>query len=64
MIRAGRFLTEGGFAGANEVTTPISDTTCVVADRGNVVAATPSCNLCGNRPDPRTGVTQATACAA
>jgi len=47
-------------AEANEVRTPISDTTtCVVADRwGNVVAATPSCNLCGNKPDPRTGVTQ------
>ncbi|MGD9496407.1 MAG: gamma-glutamyltransferase family protein [Armatimonadota bacterium] len=44
----------------NEVRTPISDTTtCVVADRwGNVVAATPSCNLVGNQPDPRTGVTQ------
>ncbi|MFP4249759.1 MAG: gamma-glutamyltransferase family protein [Armatimonadota bacterium] len=44
----------------NEVRTPISDTTtCVVSDRwGNVVAATPSCNLVGNRPDPRTGVTQ------
>ena len=44
----------------NEVRTPISDTTtCVVADRwGNVVAATPSCNLVGNLPDPTTGVTQ------
>ncbi|NLO06924.1 MAG: hypothetical protein GX131_13950 [candidate division WS1 bacterium] len=53
-------LIGGGPAAANEVTTPISDTTtCVVADRwGNVVAATPSCNLCGNQPDPRTGVTQ------
>lgn len=40
--------------------TPISDTTtCVVADRwGNMVAATPSCNLGGNQPDPKTGVTQ------
>lgn len=49
-----------GDADANVVRTPISDTTtCVVADRrGNVVAATPSCNLCGNKPDPRTGVTQ------
>ncbi|MFW5869006.1 MAG: gamma-glutamyltransferase family protein, partial [Armatimonadota bacterium] len=49
-----------GDADENEVRTPISDTTtCVVADRwGNVVAATPSCNLVGNRPDPRTGVTQ------
>jgi gamma-glutamyltranspeptidase/glutathione hydrolase len=44
----------------NEVHTPISDTTtCVVADRwGNVVAATPSCNVVGNQPDPKTGVTQ------
>ena len=33
---------------------PVSDTTtCVVADRwGNVVAATPSCNLSGNLPGP------------
>jgi len=55
-----RALAGDGSADANEVTTPISDTTtCVVADRwGNVVAATPSCNLCGNEPDPRTGVTQ------
>jgi len=38
---------------------PIQDTTtCVVADRwGNVVAATPSCNLVGNKPGP-SGVTQ------
>ena len=38
---------------------PIQDTTtCVVADRwGNVVAATPSCNLAGNRPGVL-GVTQ------
>lgn len=45
---------------SNDVRTPISDTTtCVVADRwGNVVAATPSCNLVGNQPDPTTGVTQ------
>ena len=44
----------------NPVTTPISDTTtCVVADRwGNVVAATPSCNLAENQPDPRTGIVQ------
>jgi len=35
-------------------------TTCVVADRwGNVVAATPSCNLYGNKPGP-SGVTQGT----
>ncbi|MFO7945916.1 MAG: gamma-glutamyltransferase [Armatimonadota bacterium] len=39
---------------------PNSDTTtCVVADRwGNVVSATPSCNLLTNEPDPKTGVTQ------
>ena len=38
---------------------PVQDTTtCVVADRwGNVVAATPSANLVGNRPGPA-GVTQ------
>ncbi len=38
---------------------PIQDTTtCVVADRwGNVVAATPSCNLLSNRPGP-SGVNQ------
>ncbi|NQT13415.1 MAG: gamma-glutamyltransferase [Planctomycetes bacterium] len=38
---------------------PVQDTTtCVVADRwGNVVAATPSCNLVGNVPGP-SGVTQ------
>ncbi len=38
---------------------PVRDTTtCVVADRwGNVVAATPSCNLVGNTPGP-SGVTQ------
>lgn len=38
---------------------PIQDTTtCVVADRwGNVVAATPSCNLLTNRPGP-SGITQ------
>lgn len=38
---------------------PIQDTTtCVVADRwGNVVAATPSCNLLSNKPGP-SGVTQ------
>jgi gamma-glutamyltranspeptidase/glutathione hydrolase len=40
-------------------TIPVQDTTtCVVADRwGNVVAATPSCNLVGNKPGP-SGVTQ------
>ncbi len=39
--------------------TPVQDTTtCVVADRwGNVVAATPSCNLLSNRPGP-SGVVQ------
>ncbi len=44
----------------NAVQTRISDTTtCVVADRwGNVVAATPSCNLGGNEPDAMTGVVQ------
>lgn len=54
-----RALLRPDAADANEVRTPISDTTtCVVADRwGNMVAATPSCNLVGNRPDPRTGVT-------
>jgi gamma-glutamyltranspeptidase / glutathione hydrolase len=38
---------------------PVQDTTtCVVADRwGNVVAATPSCNLLGNLPGP-SGITQ------
>ncbi len=55
-----RALLGGGDADAHGVRTPISDTTtCVAADRwGNVVAATPSCNLVGNQPDPRTGVTQ------
>ncbi len=40
-------------------TIPVQDTTtCVVADRwGNVVAATPSCNLLTNRPGP-SGVNQ------
>jgi gamma-glutamyltranspeptidase/glutathione hydrolase len=38
---------------------PVQDTTtCVVADRwGNLVAATPSCNLVGNKPGP-SGITQ------
>jgi len=38
---------------------PVQDTTtCVVADRwGNLVAATPSCNLLSNKPGP-SGVTQ------
>lgn len=45
-------------AGNNPNRIPISDTTtCVVADKwGNVVAATPSCNLSGNLPGP-SGVT-------
>jgi gamma-glutamyltranspeptidase/glutathione hydrolase len=40
---------------------PVEDTTnCVVADRwGNVVAATPSCNIVTNQPGP-SGVTQGT----
>jgi len=55
-----RSLRSASEAGSNPVRTPISDTTtCVVADRwGNVVAATPSCNLVGNEPDPVTGVVQ------
>ena len=48
-------------SGSDDSTTsiPVQDTTtCVVADRwGNVVAATPSCNLVGNRPGPL-GITQ------
>jgi gamma-glutamyltranspeptidase/glutathione hydrolase len=44
---------------ASESKIPVQDTTtCVVADRwGNVVAATPSCNLLSNKPGP-SGVTQ------
>jgi len=55
-----RPLRNASDAGSNCVRTPILDTTtCVVADRwGNVVAATPSCNLVGNEPDPVTGVVQ------
>jgi len=55
-----RALADRPEASENPVPNPISDTTtCVVADRwGNVVAATPSCNLAGNQPDPRTGVVQ------
>ncbi|NSW54791.1 MAG: gamma-glutamyltransferase [Armatimonadetes bacterium] len=58
-VRMRAILCEGD-APENPVRTPISDTTtCVVADRwGNVVAATPSCNLAGNEPDPVTGVSQ------
>jgi gamma-glutamyltranspeptidase/glutathione hydrolase len=46
-------------AESSPTTIPVTDTTtCVVADRwGNVVAATPSCNLLGNQPGP-SGVTQ------
>jgi gamma-glutamyltranspeptidase/glutathione hydrolase len=53
-------LRSAGNGGDNPVRTPISDTTtCLVADRwGNVVAATPSCNLGGNEPDAVTGVVQ------
>ncbi|MCD6415965.1 MAG: gamma-glutamyltransferase [Planctomycetes bacterium] len=53
-------LKAGAGEGDNPVRTPISDTTtCVVSDRwGNLVAATPSCNLADNQPDPITGVTQ------
>jgi gamma-glutamyltranspeptidase/glutathione hydrolase len=43
----------------SSATIPVQDTTtCVVADRwGNLVAATPSCNLLSNKPGP-SGVTQ------
>ena len=46
-------------ATSRRYTIPVQDTTtCLAADRfGNVVAATPSCNLVGNRPGPP-GVTQ------
>lgn len=44
----------------NEKAPSQDTTTCVVADKwGNVVAATPSCNLYGNQPGP-SGVTQGT----
>ncbi len=45
--------------GSPDSSPPVQDTTtCVVADRwGNVVAATPSCNLLTNRPGP-SGITQ------
>ena len=51
-------LTSDGAEGIDR-NIPVQDTTtCVVADRwGNVVAATPSCNLVGNTPGP-SGVTQ------
>lgn len=52
-------LRDGSNDGRPGAKLPVQDTTtCVVADRwGNVVAATPSCNLLGNRPGP-SGVTQ------
>jgi len=57
--RALRPLEGGGGATGASDDIPIQDTTtCVVADRwGNVVAATPSCNLLSNRPGP-SGVNQ------
>jgi len=56
---AGRALQGPQVASARRYTIPVQDTTtCLAADRfGNVVAATPSCNLVGNRPGPP-GVTQ------
>jgi gamma-glutamyltranspeptidase/glutathione hydrolase len=50
---------EQGRSADSTANIPVQDTTtCVVADRwGNVVAATPSCNLVGNKPGP-SGVTQ------
>ncbi|MDD4788160.1 MAG: gamma-glutamyltransferase [Pirellulales bacterium] len=52
-------LRASGGTGGVETNIPVRDTTtCVVADRwGNVVAATPSCNLLTNTPGP-SGVTQ------
>jgi gamma-glutamyltranspeptidase/glutathione hydrolase len=49
-----RPLKTQGKAAGSPPTIPVQDTTtCVVADRwGNVVAATPSCNLLSNRPGP------------
>ena len=54
-----RSLKSNNDLGDSNAHIPVQDTTtCVVADRwGNVVAATPSCNLVGNKPGP-TGVTQ------
>lgn len=48
-----------GTAQASNSGIPVQDTTtCVVADRwGNMIAATSSCNLVGNKPGP-SGVTQ------
>ncbi len=56
---AGLALRGPQVATARQYTIPVQDTTtCLAADRfGNVVAATPSCNLVGNRPGPP-GVTQ------
>lgn len=52
-------LAGSGLPGQSPGDIPKQDTTtCVVADRwGNVVAATPSCNILTNRPSP-SGVTQ------
>ena len=51
-------LTGDGTEGVERDIRVQDTTTCVVADRwGNVVAATPSCNLVGNTPGP-SGVTQ------
>ncbi|MHC4402646.1 MAG: gamma-glutamyltransferase, partial [Planctomycetota bacterium] len=54
-----RALRSLGETDGSASTIPVQDTTtCVVADRwGNVVAATPSCNLVGNQPGP-SGVVQ------
>ena len=56
---AGRPLRGPLVASNRNYTIPVQDTTtCLAADRfGNVVAATPSCNLVGNQPGPP-GVTQ------
>jgi gamma-glutamyltranspeptidase/glutathione hydrolase len=57
--RAGRGLKQAAFLRGRPPLVPVQDTTtCVVADgMGNVVAATPSCNLLTNQPGP-SGVTQ------
>ncbi len=56
---AGRPVRGPLVAGIRGYTIPVQDTTtCLAADRfGNVVAATPSCNLVGNQPGP-SGITQ------
>ncbi|MFP6766969.1 MAG: gamma-glutamyltransferase, partial [Planctomycetaceae bacterium] len=56
---AGRPTLGAAYASRRSYTIPVQDTTtCLAADRfGNVVAATPSCNLVGNQPGP-SGVTQ------